>query len=125
MIGLFFGIVILIFLAGITIVLLGAGRDSTIPRTLSLACTAGDSALLALFALFILITNTSVTFTALQPFPGIQVAFFIDRLAAFFLFLIGVVTACVAVYGTGYIEHMEGEPGETFCAAVSVSSCSR
>ncbi|MGA2105731.1 proton-conducting transporter membrane subunit [Methanoregula sp.] len=108
MIGLFFGIVILIFLAGITIVLLGAGRDSTIPRTLSLACTAGASALLALFALFILITNTSVTFTALQPFPGIQVAFFIDRLAAFFLFLIGVVTACVAVYSTGYIEHMEG-----------------
>ena len=108
MIGLFFNIVILIFLAGIAIALLGAGRDSSVIRTLSLACTAGASALLALFALFILVTGTSVTVIAWQPFPGFQIAFFIDRLAAFFLFLISIVTVCVATYSTEYIDHMDG-----------------
>ncbi len=108
MLGLIFGIVVIFFLAGAVIALLGATRDSRTSRTLSLACIAAASALLTVLSLIILVTGTSLAFTAWQPFPGIAVAFFIDRLAAFFLFLIGIVAACVAVYSTGYVEHMEG-----------------
>ena len=77
-------------------------------RTLSLACTAGASLLLAVLSLIILVTGVPFTPAAWQLFPGFSVEFFIDRLAAFFLFLIGSVSACVAVYTMGYVEHMEG-----------------
>jgi formate hydrogenlyase subunit 3/multisubunit Na+/H+ antiporter MnhD subunit len=108
MIDLIFPFAILLFLSGAAIAFLGVRRDIRIIRTLSLACTAGASALLVLFALVILVTGAPVSIAAWQPFPGISLAFFIDRLAAFFLVLIGAVAACVAVYSTGYVEHMEG-----------------
>ncbi len=79
-----------------------------IVRILSLACTTGASILLAVLSLFILVTGVPFTPAAWQLFPGFSVEFFIDRLAAFFLVLIGSVSACVAVYTTGYVEHMEG-----------------
>ncbi len=87
---------------------LGAVRDSRILRILSLACTTLASLLLAVLSLFILLTGVPFTPAAWQLFPGVSVEFFIDRLAAFFLFLIGSVSACVAVYTMGYVEHMEG-----------------
>ena len=106
--GLLFLIAIFIFLAAAAIAFAGAGRDSRISRLLSLACVAGASALLLLFALIVLVTGIPESIPAWQPFPGISVTFFIDRLAAFFLVLIGAVSACVAVYCTGYVEEMEG-----------------
>ena len=108
MIGLLFGAVVVLFLAGTVVSLPGAARDTRIIRLLSLACTAGASLLLAILSLVILITGVPFTLVAWQPFPGFSVEFFIDRLAAFFLCLIGTVAACVAVYTAGYVEHMEG-----------------
>lgn len=108
MLGLLFYAVIVLFLAGTLVSLLGAARDLRIIRILSLACTTGASILLAAFSLFILVTGVPFTPAAWQLFPGFFVEFFIDRLAAFFLVLIGMVSACVAVYTMGYIEHMDG-----------------
>ncbi|MGB8219810.1 MAG: proton-conducting transporter membrane subunit [Methanoregula sp.] len=108
MIGLLFYAVIALFLAGTVISLPGTARDTRIIRILSLACTAGASLVLAVLSLIILVTGVPFTPAAWQLFPGFSVDFFIDRLAAFFLFLIGSVSSCVAVYTMGYVEHMEG-----------------
>jgi len=108
MLDLFFSIAILIFIAGTAIALAGVVRDSRIARTLSLACTVAASIFLAAFALVLLVTGAALRLPVWQPFPGIAVTFFIDRLAAFFLVIIGAVSACVAIYAAGYIEHMEG-----------------
>ena len=108
MLSLLFYAVIVLFLAGTLVSLLGAARDLRIVRILSLACTTGASILLAALSLFILVTGVPFTPAAWQLFPGFSVEFFIDRLAAFFLILIGMVSACVAVYTAGYVEHMDG-----------------
>ena len=106
--GLLFYAVMVLFLAGTLVSLLGATRDLRIIRILSLACTTGASVLLAVLSLMILVAGVPFTLVAWQLFPGFAVTFFIDRLAAFFLLLIGIVAACVAVYTAGYVEHMEG-----------------
>jgi len=108
MISLLFYAVVILFLAGTVISLLGTARDTRIICTISLACTSGASLLLAVLSLIILVTGVPFTPAAWQLFPGFSVEFFIDRLAAFFLFLIGSVSACVAIYTMGYVEHMEG-----------------
>ncbi|MFA6362472.1 proton-conducting transporter membrane subunit [Methanoregula sp.] len=108
MLNLLFYVVIVLFLAGTLVSLLGAARDLRIVRILSLACTTLASILLAALSLLILVTGVPFTPAAWQLFPGFSVEFFIDRLAAFFLFLIGMVSSCVAVYTAGYVEHMEG-----------------
>ena len=108
MLSLLFYAFVALFLAGTVISLLGTARDTRIIRTLSLACTTGASLILAVLSLIILVTGVPFTPAAWQLFPGFSVEFFIDRLAAFFLFLIGSVSACVAVYTMGYVEHMEG-----------------
>jgi formate hydrogenlyase subunit 3/multisubunit Na+/H+ antiporter MnhD subunit len=108
MIDLLFYAFVALFLAGAVVSLSGIARDTRIIRTLSLACTAGASLLLVVLSLIILVTGVPFTPAAWQLFPGFSVEFFIDRLAAFFLFLIGSVSACVAIYTMGYVEHMEG-----------------
>jgi formate hydrogenlyase subunit 3/multisubunit Na+/H+ antiporter MnhD subunit len=119
--NLFFYAVIVLFLAGTLVSLLGAARDLRIIRTLSLACTTGASVLLAVLSLVILVTGVPFTLVAWQLFPGFAVTFFIDRLAAFFLLLIGVVAACVAVYTAGYVEHMEGgNRRNLLCSCISL-----
>jgi len=105
---LLFFLALALFVLGTVVPLLGISRDRRDIRVFSLACTAAASVLLAVFALPVLLSGTTFTFTAWQAFPGIEISFFIDRLAAFFLLLIGTVAACTAVYATGYIEHMEG-----------------
>jgi len=108
MIELLFFLILAVFVLGLVVPLAGAGSDRRSIRVFSLACTAAASVLLAVLGLDVLITGTPLAITAWQAFPGIEISFFIDRLAAFFLLLIGTVAACTAVYATGYTEHMEG-----------------
>jgi len=108
MIELLFFLILALFILGLVVPLAGAGSDRRSIRVFSLACTATASVLLAVIGLDVLITGTPLAITAWQAFPGIEITFFIDRLAAFFFLLIGTVAACTAVYATGYTEHMEG-----------------
>jgi hydrogenase-4 component B len=94
--------------AGIILPLTGAGSDSRVARSLGYLCTAGSSVILSLVAIVILLTGQSVTLAAYQPFPGFSVLFVLDRLAAFFVLIIAVVSGCVAVYATEYTEHLPG-----------------
>jgi Formate hydrogenlyase subunit 3/Multisubunit Na+/H+ antiporter, MnhD subunit len=108
MIELLFFLILALFILGLVVPLAGAGSDRRSIRVFSLACTAAASVLLAGLGLWILLFGTTLAITAWQAFPDIEISFFIDRLAAFFLLLIGTVAACTAVYAIGYTEHMVG-----------------
>jgi len=108
MIELLFFLILALFILGMVVPLAGAGSDQRSIRVFSLACTAAASVLLAGLGLWILLAGTTLAITAWQAFPDIEISFFIDRLAAFFLLLIGTVAACTAVYAIGYTEHMKG-----------------
>jgi formate hydrogenlyase subunit 3/multisubunit Na+/H+ antiporter MnhD subunit len=104
-----FILAVLVLSAGTCFPLLAASLDRRSIRTISFACTIIASLLLGSLSLMLLLSGESVVFTLFQPLPGISLAFVIDRLASFFLLITAVVSACVALYFTEYIEHMDGE----------------
>jgi len=103
-----FSLAVLVFLAGTIFPLIAASLDRRSVRTISFSCTIIASVLLGSLSLIILLSGEPVTFTLYRPVPAFPFAFVIDRLASFFLFLIAVVSACVALYFTEYIEHLDG-----------------
>jgi hydrogenase-4 component B len=103
-----FSLAILVFLAGTIFPLIAASLDRRSIRTISFSCTIIASVLLGSLSLIILLSGEPVFFTLYRPVPAFPLAFVIDRLAAFFLLLIAVVSACVALYFTEYIEHLDG-----------------
>ena len=103
-----FILAILVLLAGTIFPLLVASLDRRSVRTISLFSIIIASILLGVLSLMILFSGESVFFTLYQPFPLISLSFVIDRLASFFLLIIAVVSACVAIYFSEYIEHIIG-----------------
>jgi len=104
-----FSLALIVLLAGTIFPLLAASSDRRVVRSISLSCIIIASLLLAALALQVLLSGGREFFTLYQPFPTISLSFAIDRLAAFFLLIITVVSACVALYFTEYIEHMDGQ----------------
>ncbi|MFA4859499.1 proton-conducting transporter membrane subunit [Methanoregula sp.] len=102
-----FILAVLLLLLG-TVIPIAAGKDRRLVRTLALLCTIASSAVLIVLSLIVLITTQGFSWTAYQPFEFFSIAFVIDRLAAFFLLIIAVVSLCVAVYSGEYVEHLEG-----------------
>ncbi|MCX6684998.1 MAG: proton-conducting transporter membrane subunit [Methanoregula sp.] len=99
---------IIVLLAGTIFPILTASLDRRSVRTISLSCTIVGSILLVSLSLLILLYGEPVYFTLFQPLPAFSLSFVIDRLAAFFLLIIAVVSSCVALYFTEYIEHIAG-----------------
>jgi hydrogenase-4 component B len=52
----------------------------------------------------VFITNLPLKFTGFQIVPQLQFSFLIDRLSAFFIFLIAIVSISVAIYSLNYVE---------------------
>ena len=103
-----FILAVLLLLLGTVIPLAAVGKDRRLIRTSALLCTIAASAILIVLALVVLITSQGFSWTAYQPFELFSIAFVIDRLAAFFLLIIAVVSLCVAIYSGEYIEHLDG-----------------
>jgi len=103
-----FVLAILVLFAGAVFPLLAASFDRKSLRMISFSLTIIASILLGCLSLLILLTGESVFFTLYQPLPSFSLSFVIDRLASFFLLIIAVVSACVALYFTEYIEHLSG-----------------
>lgn len=97
-----------IFVLGIFLPLAGTWQDRRIFRAGSHTCTIAGSVLLGALSLVLLFTGNGVAWTAFQPVAGFSLSFTLDRLSAFFLLLISVVSACVALYAAEYNEHLEG-----------------
>ena len=108
MIVLVFLVALLALFFGTIFPLLAVSVDKRIVRTLSLSAIIVASILLGSLSLILLYSGEPVFFTLYQPLPAISLTFAIDRLASFFLFIIAVVSACVAIYFTEYVEHLTG-----------------
>ncbi|MCW4001241.1 MAG: proton-conducting transporter membrane subunit [Candidatus Bathyarchaeota archaeon] len=80
-----------------------------IPRQTSLLCTFIASISIVIFSTETVLTGKSTSYVAYQITPAFQFAFAIDRLAAFFLFIVSIVSVAVAVYSIPYVEHLKHE----------------
>src|SRR5512140_1172720 len=83
--------------------------NNKVPRQASLVCTFIASITILFFALEIMFSNRDFSFFAYQITSSFQFSFLIDRLAAFFLALVAVVSLAVAIYSVQYVEHTAHE----------------
>ena len=101
--------------------LIAGHRDRNVIRTASLSLTILASALMAVPAIAILLGGDPVAITAYAPAGLFSIGFFIDKLAAFFILIIAVVSACIALYSIEYVKHMEGESRRNlFCGCMNL-----
>jgi hydrogenase-4 component B len=103
---------------GVILPLLGLKNSgSKLPRQASflLVCVGGIS--LLVFASEILLSGASFSILAYQIVPSFQFSFFVDRLSAFFIILISVVSVAVSIYSVQYVEHMEHDVRKNLVAA--------
>ncbi|MGD0080805.1 MAG: proton-conducting transporter membrane subunit [Methanoregula sp.] len=103
----FFTALVLLFL-GFVVPLVFAQYDRRVIRTFSLTCILCASVLLGFVALDVLAGGGTLAFVGYQPVAGISLAFMVDRLAAFFILIIALVSGCVAIYSHEYTEHLTG-----------------
>jgi formate hydrogenlyase subunit 3/multisubunit Na+/H+ antiporter MnhD subunit len=99
---------LLLFVLGTAIPLAAARQDRRVFRTAAHICTVSGSVVLGVLSLIILLTSSGFSWTAYQPFPLFTLSFVLDRLSAFFLLLIAIVSGCTALYSAEYIEHLDG-----------------
>ncbi len=100
-----------LFYIGIIGLFLGALFSAMIPngRKSGLALSAVSCISLLAFSAVTLYYNDSVSIQAYSILPSLQFSFFIDRLAAFFILIISVVSLSVSIYSSGYIEHYKSD----------------
>lgn len=101
--GLLLGLISILVASGFFLVSSRAFRKS------ALFINIAANILLVVFSLQIIIADNSISITLCQIAPQLQFSFLIDRLAAFFIFLISIVSACVSIYSINYVE--EVKPG--------------
>ncbi len=107
MLELLFSVGLVLFFIAAPIPLIGLKyRQSKIPRQLSLLIACGASVSLMAFSLEILLSGKAYEFLAYQIVPALQFSLLVDRIAAFFVALISIVSAAVAVYSIQYLEHV-------------------
>lgn len=94
-----------LFLAAAVIPLVTLKNGERLPRYISLVSTAVASILVLLFSVEILFSTQSYNLMAYQITPTFQFAFFVDRLAAFFLAVVTIVSIAVSIYSIQYVEH--------------------
>mgnify|MGYP001331101390 CR=1 FL=1 len=58
-----------------------------------------------LFSLSVLISGAVFSFNAVTSLPMLSISFSIDRLSAFFIFLISLIALLASIYAFGYVKH--------------------
>ncbi|MFA4837522.1 MAG: proton-conducting transporter membrane subunit [Dehalococcoidia bacterium] len=91
----------------ITLILPKAKRSA---RQLALSLTILSSLLLTILSLDIFIHDRTLDIYLYHVAPALEIAFHIDRLAAFFIFIIAAVSIAVALYSVNYVEHIASVP---------------
>lgn len=96
-----------LFYIGIIGIFLGAlfSAISSKGRKLSLALAVVSCLALLAFSAIVLYTNETLSILAYSILPPLQFSFFIDRLAAFFILIISIVSLSASIYSIGYIRH--------------------
>ena len=83
-------------------------KSKQIARNISLTLTIIGTGILAVASILIVYYNYKISLNLFNLY-SIQFAFNIDRLSAFFILLISIVSFCVAIYTTGYVKHYNKE----------------
>jgi hydrogenase-4 component B len=92
--------------------------NSKVPRQVSLVCSAVASVFFLIFAFEIILSDTVFSFLVYQITPSFQFFFMVDRLSAFFIALISVVSVAVAIYSIQYVEHGDHENRKNLIVAL-------
>lgn len=100
---------ILLFLSAIFIPLLSLYLPRIFFRRLSLSLGLLASLFLLFFSSFVLYTGTTFTYSFFHLISFVKIDFFIDDLAAFFIFIISLIASAVLIYSFNYIEHYSSE----------------
>jgi hydrogenase-4 component B len=100
----FFSVGLVAFFLGIVFPLTGLKFvASKIPRRASfLSVCLGSISLLA-FSLELILSGKNFSLVAYQIVPSFQFSFLIDRLSAFFIILISIVSVAVSIYSVQYV----------------------
>jgi hydrogenase-4 component B len=77
-------------------------------RSISLFLAALASILLIIFSRDPILKNTNIAISLYNVAPGFSLSLMVDRLSAFFVLIVSVVSLSVAIYSFPYIEHMAG-----------------
>ena len=72
---------------------------------MALAINVASCLSLLLFSCIALYRNDVLSISLYDLHPELRIAFFIDRLSAFFILIISLVSMSVAIYSFGYVEH--------------------
>ncbi len=117
MLELLFPIGLAVFFVAVILPFLASKSGNKLPRKASLICTAIASIAILAFSLEIILTSNTYTAFAYQVTSTLQFSFLVDRLAAFFLALVSVVSIAVSIYSIQYLEHMEHEQRKNLIAS--------
>ena len=105
-----FSFSVLVFIFAAVISLLGFKSSyGKLTRRVSLVLSAAASVAMLVFAAEILLSNGNYSVLAYQLTSTFQFTFMVDRLAAFFLLIVSIVSVSVSIYSIQYIEHEEHE----------------
>ncbi|HXY74866.1 MAG TPA: proton-conducting transporter membrane subunit, partial [Dehalococcoidales bacterium] len=95
-----------------------ATRATALFRRFAVLATLLASLLFLVFSIYIVINNSSVYFTLYSLTDTLRFSFALDRLAAFFILLISLVSSCVCLYTLGYIERHGTNTGKNLMVAM-------
>jgi hydrogenase-4 component B len=100
-----FSVPVLCFLSASALPLIFPDKKA---RTISLCLIALASLFLLMLSLDPILHNTVASVSIYEMTPGFSVSFLVDRLSAFFVLIISIVSLSAALYSIPYIEHMQG-----------------
>ena len=95
-----------------------AAGGSAVTRRFSLWAMLGANLLFLAFSLIIVLRNTTFSYDLYQLSDTLRFSFCVDRLAAYFMMIISLVSAAVCLYSLGYIEHQGSNTGKNFLVAM-------
>jgi hydrogenase-4 component B len=106
------------FLFAILCPLVGLKVKGKFPRQAGLVLSCVASLSLLIFSLEIILGGRNFSVLAYQITPSLQFSFLLDKLSAFFIALVSIVSLCVAIYSFSYVEHTPQENRKNFIVAL-------
>ncbi|HXX59131.1 MAG TPA: proton-conducting transporter membrane subunit [Dehalococcoidales bacterium] len=95
-----------------------ATRANGLYRRLALFATLLASLVFLAFSLSIVIQNNTYSFTLYHLTDTLRFSFAVDRLAAFFMLLISLVSSSVCIYSLGYLERHGSNTGKNLMVSM-------
>jgi formate hydrogenlyase subunit 3/multisubunit Na+/H+ antiporter MnhD subunit len=95
-----------------------ASKASAVARRFSLWAMLLANSLFLVFSLNIVLRNSTFSLNLYQLTSDLHFSFFVDRLAAYFMLIISLVSSVACLYSLGYIEHHGTNTGKNFLVAM-------